>query len=260
MSLFRVYNLNYMLSIIVLTKNSEETITPCLESLRQFGDELLVVDSDSRDKTRQIAEKLGAKVIVHTFTDFASQRNFALEKAKGNWVLYIDSDEEITKEFREEVASILVNHNSESGVDGYFIKRRTFYFGKDWGFVDKVQRLFYKPNFLEWYGVVHETPKIKGSFGIVESPILHFTHRRLSQMLEKTNEWSEYEAELRFKAHHPQMSVLRFFRVMITGFLDSYVFDKGYKNGAEGIIESVYQSFSMFITYAKLWEKQRKKK
>jgi len=130
------------------------------------------------------------------------------------------------------------NYKEESGIGGYFIKRKTFYFGKDWGITDKVQRLFYKPSFIEWYGSVHETPKIKGIWGNIESLIIHNTHRNLSQMLEKTNEWSQFEADLRFKSGHPYVSWWRFLRVMLTGFLKSYIKEKGYKNGIEGLIRS----------------------
>ena len=78
-------------------------------------------------------------------------------------------------------------------------------------------------------------------------------------MVEKTNKWSESEAELRYKAGHPEMSWWRFLRVMFTAFTDSYFKEKGYKSGTAGLVEAVFQSFSMFITYAKLWEKQIKK-
>lgn len=245
-----------MLSVIVLTKNSENTIADCIESLQGFGDEVIVVDSESTDRTIQIAERLGARIIKHAFQNFADQRNFAIKKSKGKWVLFIDSDEQATEEFKKEVAAILESHDVRSGVDGYFVKRKTFYYGKDWGMVDRVQRFFYKKNFIEWYGVLHETPKIKGEFGIIESPILHYTHNDISQMVEKTNEWSEYEAELRFNTNHPKMQTWRFFRVMISAFVKSYTLDKGYKNGTLGVIEAAYQAFSIFITYAKLWERQ----
>ena len=108
-------------------------------------------------------------------------------------------------------------------------------------------------NFPQEYGI---GGKIIGSE--IKSPILHLTHRNLYQMLEKTNEWSEYEAKLRFDSKHPKMSWWRFLRIMLTGFFKSYLLEKGYKNGTAGIIESIYQSFSMFITYAKLWEKQNR--
>ena len=111
-----------------------------------------------------------------------------------------------------------------------------------------------------WYGKIHESPQVEGEIGELQNYILHYTHRDLGQMLDKTNEWSEVEAELRFKSDHPKMSWWRFPRVMISAFFDSYYKQKGYKAGIAGLIESIYQSFSIFITYAKLWEKQLNEK
>ena len=249
-----------MFSIIVLTKNSEETLADTLESLKSFSDEIVVVDSNSDDRTVEIAEHLGAKVYKHEFVDFSSQRNYAISKTSGDWVLYLDDDEEVTAEFKKEVRHILEDYDKSTNIGGYFISRKTYYFGKDWGFADRVQRLFYKNRFITWEGVVHETPKIKGEFGQVESPVNHFTHRNLTQMVAKTNEWSEFEASLRLKSGHPQMSWWRFIRVMMSAFISSYVFNNGYRNGTEGFVEAIFQSYSMFITYAKLWEKQKNKK
>ena len=79
-------------------------------------------------------------------------------------------------------------------------------------------------------------------------------------MLDKTIEWSKVEAETRFQMNHPKMTWWRFPRVMITAFLDSYFRQGGYKIGVAGLIESVYQAFSIFVTYARLWELQQKKK
>lgn len=247
-----------MLSVIILTKNEEEVIADCIESVKDIADEILVIDSNSEDRTVEIATRLGAKIIQHEFKNFSETRNFALRKAQGDWILYIDADERATQEFIYEIRSLIRKKDPPYGIGGYYIKRKTYYLERDWDFTDRVQRLFYKKFFIEWHGKVHESPRIKGKYLEITAPILHFTHRDLSKMLEKTNEWSEYEADLRFKSHHPRMNVVRFLRVMITGFIRSYVFEKGYKNGTEGIIESVYQAYSMFITYAKLWEKQNK--
>lgn len=246
-----------MLSIIIITKNEEEVIEDCIKSAKPVADEIIMVDDYSDDKTVEIAKKLGAKIVQNRFVDFAAQRNFAMSLAKNNWVLFLDADERLTPEFIKELKSIINRERLKSDtIGGYFIKRKTYYYGRDWGFSDKVQRLFYKPNFLEWKGQLHETPYIKGEYSEINSPILHFTHRNLSQMVKKTNNWSEYEASLRLKAHHPKMNVFRFGRIMLTGFFRSYIKEKGYKNGTEGVIEAIYQAFSMFITYAKLWEKQ----
>lgn len=256
-----------MLYVIILTNNDEAVIADCLDKAKELDGELIVIDSNSKDRTPDIARMMGARVVQHEFKDFATQRNFAIKQvptssrthdtadAPGDFVLYLDSDEHVTEEFVTEVKSIIETDTNDD-IGGYYIPRKTYYFGKDWGLTDQVQRLFKKSHFIKWEGVVHETPHIKGSFGQMASPVLHFTHRDLSQMVSKTNEWSEHEAQLRFDASHPSMTPLRFIRVMLTGFFDSYIRNKGYKNGTHGFIEGMYQGFSMFITYAKLWEKQ----
>jgi hypothetical protein len=78
-------------------------------------------------------------------------------------------------------------------------------------------------------------------------------------MLAKTNNWSKLEAKLRFDTNHPPMRGWRFIRVMMSEFMRSYFKEKGYKNGTYGLIEAIYQSYSIFITYAKLWEMQNNK-
>ena len=174
--------------------------------------------------------------------------------AKNEWIFYIDSDERATLEFTKSLK--LKIKNADEATSGFYIRRKTFYLGRDWGFSDKVERIFRKDKLKGWHGVVHETPDFEGHLEIINEPILHYTHRNLEQMIKKTNDWSEYEADLRNRAKHPKMNAFRFFRVMTTGFIRSYIFEKGYKNGTSGLIESIYQAFSMFITYAKLWEKQ----
>lgn len=249
-----------MLSIIIITKNEEDVISDCIKSIQDIASEIVVVDGKSTDSTAKIAVGLGAKVIINPFENFSEQRNLALKHIKNDWFLYLDSDERATPEFKRELRRTLENFDPEGGIGGYYINRKTYYYNHDWGFTDSVQRLFHKDFFVKWQGVVHETPQIKGKFGTIKSPILHYTHRNLSQMLTKTNAWSEYEAKLRFDHHHPQMNTWRFVRVITTGFLQSYFGQKGYKNGVYGLIEAIYQGFSLFITYAKLWELQNAKK
>lgn len=248
-----------MLTVVILTHNEEEVIEDCLRSLSYLTQDILVVDSRSSDRTVEIAKKYGAVVIDHEMENFATQRNYALGHIASNWVLYIDADERLTSEFIKEVLNLLSNYSPESNIAGFFIRRKTYYLGKDWGLTDRVQRLFYKKKLKKWFGDVHETPKVDGEFLEVSAPILHLTHRNLSQMLEKTNKWSEIEARLRYDSHHPNMSWWRFPRVMIPAFFKSYFLEKGYGNGTRGIIEGIFQSYSMFITYAKLWELQNKK-
>lgn len=247
------------LTVIILASNEEDVIGDAIKSCKGFAEKIVVVDSNSEDRTVNIAESLGAEVVRHTLKNFSEQRNYAILHATTKWVLYLDADERLTDEFKEEVEKLVAGFEQDSEFGGYCVRRKTYYYGQDWGYVDQVQRLFLREKFDKWEGVVHETPKIKGEFGIINSPILHFTHRNLSQMIRKTNEWSDYEARLRFDSKHPKLVHWRFFRVMVTEFFNSYIKNKGYKNGTYGLIEAIYQSFSIFITYAKLWELQRKK-
>lgn len=248
-----------MLSVVIIAYNEEAVIEECLASLHGFADEIILVDSDSTDKTVAIAKKHDARIVNFEFNSFSAQRNEGLKHAKGDFIYYIDADERVTPEFKKEARDVMFAYNPLSHTAGYFVTRKTYFLGKDWGMSDRVQRLFYKDKLKEWQGVVHETPVVSGQFENINAPILHFTHRSLAQMVEKTNKWSVYEAELRFKAHHPPVSWWRLPRVMIPAFFQSYVGQKGYKNGTAGFIESLYQSFSIFITYAKLWELQNKR-
>lgn len=246
------------LAVIIISRNDEDVIEDAIKSVNGFAKEVIVIDSNINDTTSKICQKNGAKVIKHPFKNFSDQRNYGILHTATQWVLYLDSDERLTREFKEEVEGLVKNHEEYSPHGGYFINRKTFYYGQDWHFQDHVQRLFLRNRFIEWIGVVHETPKIKGEFGYVNAPIIHLTHRNLSQMVRKTNEWSEYEAKLRFNNNHPSLASWRFIRVMVSEFVNSYFKNNGYKNGTYGLIEAMYQAFSIFITYAKLWEMQEK--
>ena len=247
------------LTVIILSRNEQDVIEDAILSVKGFAKEIIVVDALSTDNTYEIALKNGVNVIKHAFVDFSDQRNFGMNHAKSLWVYYLDADERATPAFKKEVESVIKESQELDKYGGYYIQRKTFYYGKDWGMIDRVQRLFIRSRFVEWRGVVHETPIIKGEFGTIKSPILHYTHRNLSQMVTKTNEWSEFEAKLRLDTHHPPLVPWRFIRVMVSEFFVSYIKNRGYRNGTYGIIEAMYQSFSIFITYAKLWEQQAKK-
>lgn len=244
-----------MISVLIISKNEEDVIQDSIKSVKELASEIILVD-DSVDKTAEIAERLGAKIVKNEFKNFSDQRNEAIKHVNNDWIFYIDADERATPQFIKEVKEKI--KNADPNIAGFFVRRKTYYLGRDWNFTDKVERIFRKSKLLGWRGVVHETPSVDGKMGIIEEPILHYTHRNLSQMLEKTNKWSEYEAKLRFDSNHPRMNVWRFARVIATGFLKSYIKEKGFKNGTAGMIEAIYQGYSMFITYSKLWEMQNK--
>ncbi len=246
------------ITAVVIAKDEEKMIGKALDSL-SFCDTIILIDNGSKDKTREIAEKKGAEIHEINTIDFSELRNLGLEKATNEWILYLDADERIDDELRDSIKEIV---SKEQNYCGFFLKRKNYYLGKhEWPYIEKIGRLFKKEKLRKWQGILHESPVIEGEMGeINKGYILHFTHRDLESMLNKTIKWSSMEALLRYNNHHPQMTWWRFPRVMVGAFLNSYVKQRGFKAGAVGVIESVYQAFSMFVTYAKLWELQNKSK
>ena len=250
--------MNISISVIILTRNEEERIEECLKSI-SWASEIIVVDNGSIDKTVDLAKKYTPHVIYSDSRDFASLRNLGLSRAHGDWVLYLDADEQVTDALREKIIETTKNFTRLSP-GGYFIERKNYYLGSLWPTRDKMHRLFWRKALKGWQGELHETAIVDGQIATIEEPLIHMTHRTLEEMVAKTNEWSAVEAKLRFDAGHPAIVPWRLFRVFFTGFANTYFAGGGWKAGVVGIIESLYQGFSLFITYAKLWELQQKDK
>ncbi len=244
------------ISVVIIAKNEEQMIGECLESL-SFCDEIVLIDNSSTDKTVEIAQNHKAVIYKSVATDFSELRNLGLAKAVHDWVFYVDADERVDDGLKKEIIDVIEN----SEFDSYFVKRKNYYLGKnEWPYIETILRLFRKENITGWSGEIHESPKITGKTGILEGFLLHFTHRDLESMVLKTLAWSQTEALLRLKANHPKITWWRIPRVMLTAFMKSYILQGGYKARTVGLIESIYQAFSIFITYAKLWEMQNKVK
>lgn len=246
------------LSAIIIAKNAENIIADCLDSV-SFADEIIVVDNNSTDRTYDIARMKGVNIIQSRNKSFAEIRNQGFRKAKYEWILYLDADERISNNLKEGIIKILSAKNIK--ISAFKLKRKNYYFGKhEWPTVESLERLFRKKHLTKWYGELHETPVVEGEIGeITDGYLLHYTHKDLESMLRKTIEWSGIEANLRLNVNHPKVTWWRFPRVMITAFYDSFIRQKGYKAGTVGVIESLYQAFSIFITYARLWEMQQDK-
>ena len=124
---------------------------------------------------------------------------------------------------------------------------------------DWVIRLLKKDQFEEWIGKVHEYPKFKGNLGYTKNSLIHLTHRNIDQVVLKSLEWSKIDAQLRYDANHPKMSGWRFIRIFISEVFNQGILRKGFFGGTAGVIDSVLQTFSMFITYVRLWQLQQSK-
>jgi glycosyltransferase involved in cell wall biosynthesis len=249
------------LSVIVITKNEEKMIKDCLDSVRQLADEILIIDSGSEDKTLKIARKYTAKIFTYKNGSFSDWRNFGLRKARGDWVLYVDADERMTSELKEEI-ELMIN-DQLSMINAYAVPRRNFYLGREVRFggawPDYVKRLFKKKALSSWEGRLHEEPVFKGELGHLQEPMIHITHRDLSSMIEKTRQWSKIEAELLFQAGHPPVTWWRVLRIMLSEFWKRGIKLQGWRDGTVGWIELFFQMFSRAVTYIQLWELQQKK-
>lgn len=243
-----------MLTTIIIAKNEEQYLQNCLNSIKKISSQIIVVDNGSTDGTVEIAQSNNCLVISSQEPSFALRRELGLQKALHPWVLYIDADERLTPELETEINHII--NLGTTKFTNYIINRKDYYFGSQWPAFSPVHRLFQKEHLLGWQGIVHESPKVNGQTATLQNYLIHLTHTDLNSMLRSTLRWSDYEAKLRFDAHHPQVVWWRLIRVIITGWWNSFYVQKGYKKGTLGWIESVYQGFSLFITYAKLWEMQ----
>ena len=256
------------ISAIVLTKNSENLVADCLASI-SWTDEIVVIDDHSSDKTREIAKKAGCKVF--TFSgNFSEKRNFGAKKTSGDWLLYVDADERVTPLLRKETQKVI---EGPQEIPAYAIPRRNFVFGKELKYCglwpDYVKRLFNKDKFRGWTGELHEEPNFdvdgevviggKGKIGHLENPLTHLKHSNLSEMVDKTNVWSEIEAKLMYEANHSPMNIPRFLTAMFREFWLRMIKQRAFLDGTVGIIYAFYQVYSRFISYAKLWEMQIKK-
>jgi (heptosyl)LPS beta-1,4-glucosyltransferase len=254
-------NTPILLTGVIIAKNEQSRIASALESL-SFVDEILVVDNGSRDKTVDIALKKGARVVHAPTVSFGELRNIGKKEAKGKWIVYLDADEIIPPALAAEIKKISSQSFNTSQLDDkevcFFVRRNNYYLGHRWQTTDRMQRLFYAEALIRWYGDLHETPEVVGKTSELINPLDHHTHRTLEEMLEKTNVGSNTEAQLRLKAAHPAIVSWRLVRVSLTGFWHSFISEGGWKMGTVGLIESMYQGFSLFITYAKLWELQQK--
>ncbi|MDD2822951.1 MAG: glycosyltransferase family 2 protein [Candidatus Daviesbacteria bacterium] len=247
-----------MISAIVLTRNEEDRINSCLESIK-WVDEIIVVDSNSQDKTVEMAEKLGAKVYKREFDNYVNQKEWAFSKTSGDWVIYVDADERVLELLKQEILDLI----SKDEYSAYAISRRNIIFGQEEKYgpfwPDWVIRLIKRDNFIKWVGEVHEHMEFKGKLGYTKNSLLHLTHRDVEHVILKNLQWSKIDAVLRLKANHPKMSSWRFLRILFSELFNQGIIRRGFFSGTVGTIDAILQTFSMVTTYIRLWEDQQPK-
>lgn len=246
-----------MLSIVVFTKNEQEQIGRCLKLLG-FGDELIMIDNRSTDQTIEIAKKFGAKIIQSDLTSFAQRHNLATDRVNGDWMLYVDADERVTKKLQQEIKEVI----REDRYSAFAIPRENILLGrlqKKGGFWPDYQtRLIKKSSLDSWVGEVHESPQINGRVGKLTNPLLHLSHRNVDSMMFKSLAWSKIEAELIYQTNHPRINGIRLLWVFIRGVFNRIRLGE-LREGTEGWIEAMMFGISKFLTYVRVWELQKEK-
>lgn len=247
------------LTVIVPTYNEEVNIRDCLESVK-WADEVIVVDSFSTDRTREIVREYTDQVLKHEYVNPAAQKNWVIPQATCDWILIVDADERVSAELKEEILAVLRNG---SRFDGYYIKRLNYFLDKPirhcgWE-RDKVLRLFRKGRGHYSNKWVHEKLIIKGKVGIIKSPLLHYTFRSFDRYFEKFHRYSTWGA--RDLAN--QGKVGRWYHILLNPpfrFFKMFILQRGFLDGYRGLIICLMASFSVFLKYAKLWESLNIKK
>jgi len=252
------------ISVIIHTRNEEENIEQCIRSAQLLIDEIIVVDMESEDKTKEIAKRLNAKVYTFPKSDYVEPaRKFGIEKAKTDWVFFLDADERITEELAREVRQKIEDGRWKiDNVTHYKIPRKNIFGKVKWlryggWWPDYQIRLIKKDAFSDWPKEIHSIPKIVGRGGSLKNPIVHYFHGDLEKMVEKTAVFEDIESNLLFKAGRT-VNVFTFFRKFLGELYRRLCKYLGFLDGSFGIIEAIYQAFSKTITYIFLYEKKLK--
>ncbi len=238
------------ISATIITCNEEQNLPRAIESLR-CCDEILVVDSGSTDRTVEIAEKFGARVLEANWRGYAGQKNYASDQATHDWILSIDADEALSEDLEGEIWQLKKNGPDR---DAYTLPRMAQYLGKwilysGW-YPDRKIRLFDRRK-ARWVGeFVHESVISQGRVGELEGNLLHYTCGSISEHLRTMDRYTTLAAE-EVVARRKHVGYRRLLLDPPWTFLKTYVVQRGFLDGLEGLIIAFMASFYTFLKYAK---------
>jgi len=252
------------LSLIIIAGNEEEMIADCLKSAN-FAEEIILVAANSNDQTLTIAKKIITKIKIIKVNDeynkhFAKWRNLGYQAATKKWLFYLDADERISPFLRDEILKV----TSTGRYTHYAVPRANFFLGQrvKYGgtYPDYVKRLFKREKFKGYQGILHEEPIVTGQIGYLKNDLLHYTHRSLSSMLQKSIAWTDMEAQALYRAKHPPVTWWRILRMFFTKLHSRLITQQMFRDGTVGWISSFFEAFDTFLIYARLWERQQQLK
>lgn len=244
---------------IILAKNEREHIIECIKSIG-FCDEILVIDDRSSDETIDLINNLNNKkvrIISHVLNDnFSQARNFGLEKAHHEWVLFVDADEKISEALAFEISNVVSSwtNKMENGYSGFYIRRLDFIWGKELKYGESAVKLLRlaKKKAGEWVGMVHEEWKIEGKVRVLKNSIIHYPHQTVAEFLREINFYTNVRAQELYEKNIRVYWWSIIFYPM-SKFIVNYFFKRGFFDGIHGLIFAITMSFHSFLVRAKLW-------
>lgn len=246
------------ISAFIIAFNEEDQIEACVRSVL-FCDEVLVIDSFSTDRTVQIAESLGARVVQRAWPGYREQKAFGLATSTHEWVLNLDADERVTPALQEEILGILrqQRRDNSSAIAGYYINRVVFYLGRWWrlgGWYPEYRMRFFRKSTVTWGGIdPHEKPIVDGRTAYLKGELEHYTYHNLDEQFQRLHSLSTLAAREDYK-RGKRASLFKLMVNPVLRVLKFYVIKRGYREGRAGLIVAVAEGYYTFMKYAKLWE------
>jgi glycosyltransferase involved in cell wall biosynthesis len=246
------------LSVVVITKNEERNIAPCLETV-QWADEMVVVDAESSDRTVPITRQYTDKVFVKPWPGFGLQKNFGMTQASSDWILILDADERVTEELRGEAQACIEGWRPGAPV-AYRIPRRNYFYGawvRGGGVYPDYQVRLFRRGLAHYNDVaVHENLIVDGEIGTLAGHLDHYTERRIQDHFKKFGLYTTLAAQEKAKTVRMVGWSDLVFRPFVIWF-KTYVLKQGFRDGVCGLIVCVFASMYTFVKYAKLWDLTR---
>jgi len=246
------------LSVLVTTRDEEETIGACLRSVAGLAEELVVVDSGSTDRTLALALGHGARILEHPYESPARQKNWAIPQCRHPWVLILDADEQVSPALAAELRALFAAGGPAA--PGSWIPRENRFLGRvmkhgGWG-TDRVIRLIARDTARYDDRLVHEEIDLPGPLPALAAPLLHDTFRSFPQYVPKAWRWAEAGAR---EAHRRgrQASAFTVFSRPIARFVRAYVLKRGFLDGGPGLVLAGFTAMTVYMKYARLWELTR---
>jgi glycosyltransferase involved in cell wall biosynthesis len=248
------------ISATVITLNEEKKLEACLQSLMGVADEILVVDSFSTDKTREICNRYSVRFIQNTFEGYVAQKNYAVKQATYDYILSLDADERLSENLRD---SIIEVKKSWGNVDGYTVNRFNNYCGK-WmhfsGWYPERKLRLWDRRLALWTGTdPHDHIKIpRNKTQKLRGHLLHYAYLTVDEHLQQVHRFAEIAARAKYKKGESVSFIINIIFSPLFRFLKSFIFQLGFLDGYYGFIFCTASASMTFFKYVRLYEYKRK--